>query len=248
MNNDLAKKIITKIREGKLNMRPRWYFILQTAAVLVISVLAFVLAVFLISWLYFILHASGAWLLPAFGSHGWMHFLRSFPWLPASIGLILIMILAFILEKFRWAYRQPALYVGLGIVVLTVLFSLTIARTPVHDIFYQQAFKKGGGPAGSLYRGYGQMPRSSAYTGTVMDVATGTFSITTAEGEVISVATDGRTRFPFGYQLEPNDMVMIMGERTDNILRAFGVREIKDNDGFYPDPRNFGRFPFPRPR
>lgn len=244
MNNDLAKKVITSIRERHINMRPRWHFVFQTIVVLVVSALSFMLAVFLISWLYFIIHANGTWLLPSFGSRGWLHFLRSFPWLPASFGLVFIMILAFVLEKFRWVYRQPVVYVGLGILILIVLSSLTVSFTPVHYMFYKQAFRKEGGPVGPLYRGYGRMPRGNVFTGTVADMASSTFSITTPEGEIILVSTDDRTRFPFDYQMELNDMVMIMGERAEeNILRAFGVREIKDNDGFYPNPGNPARPP-----
>lgn len=241
MKNNLADKIINKIKERQIGMRPRWHFILQTLLVILVCVLAFILAVWLLSWLYFILHASGAWFLPAFGRRGWLSFLNSFPWWPATIGLILVMILAFVLEKFRWAYRQPLLYIGLASLGVVILFSWTVAQTPLHRGFYREAYQKDGDLAGSLYRGYGRMPAGPAYVGTVINAATSTFEITTEDGQVIFVATTPGTRLPFGYNLAPNDTVMVMGERSDNMLTAWGVREINDNDGFYAHPRMMRR-------
>ena len=217
-------------------MRPRWHFILQTLLVIAVCVAAFVLAVFLLSWVYFILHANGAWLLPAFGRRGWLGFMRSFPWIPAIAGLVLLMVLAGVLEKFRWAYRLPLLYVGLGVLGLVVVFSLTVAQTPFHREFYRSA-QKGGGLTGPLYRGYGHMPKGEAYVGTAANVASSTFELTTQDGEVIFVNINERTRLPFGFDLTPDDTVMVMGDRVANILTAFGLREIGDDDGFFDHPR-----------
>lgn len=234
--NNLTDKILSKIKDRGLRMRPRWHFILQTLLVAGLCVLAFGLAVLILSWLYFILHANGAWLLPGFGPRGWLTFARSFPWLPALAGLLLIVVLAVVLEKFRWAYRWPFLYVSLGVLALTVVFSLTVARTPLHQGFYRQA-QGGGGLAGSMYRGYGRPPRGEVFVGTAAKVATSTFEITTRDGEVILVNINGRTRLPFGFDLAPDDTVMVMGNRIENMLTAFGLREIGADDGFFDHPR-----------
>lgn len=246
MNNNFTDKIIDKIKERGLNVRPRWHFILQTTAVIAVCILAFILAVFLLSWIYFILHANGAWLLPAFGRRGWLGLMRSFPWLPAIAGLVLLLVLSLVLEKFRWAYRQPALYIGFGVFTLVIIFSLTLAQTSFHREFYRAAYQTGGGLTGQLYRGYGRMPAGQAYVGTVANAATSTFEINTADGETIFVNLTDRTRLPFGYNLAPNDVVMVMGERADNTLTAFGVREINENDGFYAHPRMMRRM-VPKP-
>ena len=236
MNKNFTDNIISKIKERGLHMRPRWHFALQTLGVVLLSVIAFVLAVFLLSWVYFILHANGAWLLPAFGQRGWLGFARSFPALPAIAGLVLLMVLALVLEKFRWAYRLPLLYVGLGVLGLVAVFSLTVAQTPFHREFYRSA-QKGGGLAGPLYRGYGHMPKGEAYVGTAANVASSTFEITTQDGEIIFVSINERTRLPFGFDLAPDDTVMVMGDRVENMLTAFGLREIGADDGFFDHPR-----------
>ncbi len=236
MNNNFTDKIINKIKERGLHMRPRWHFIAQTLLVIGVCVAAFILAVFLLSWVYFILHANGAWLLPAFGRRGWMGLARSFPWLPAVAGLVLLLVLALILEKFRWAYRLPLLYVGLGVLGLVVVFSLTVAQTPFHQEFYRFA-QQGRGLAGPLYRGYGRMPKDEAYVGTVANPATSTFELATEDGEIFFVNINERTRLPFGFDLVPDDTVMVMGDRLENTLTAFGVREIGDDDGFFDQPR-----------
>lgn len=243
--NNLTDKILSKIKDRGLHMRPRWHFILQTVLVIIVCVLAFGLAVFLLSWIYFILHANGAWLLPAFGRRGWFGFAHSFPWLPAVAGLVLLLALALVLEKFRWVYRLPVLYIALAVLGLTVVFSLTVAQTPFHREFYRSA-QKGGGLTGPLYRGYGRMPKGEAYVGTAANVATSTFEITTRDGEIILVNINERTRLPFGFDLSPEDTVLVLGDRTANIITAFGLREIGEDDGFFDHPRMMRRF-FPPP-
>lgn len=243
MNNNFADKIINKIKERRISMRPRWHFVAQTGLVILVCAAAFILAVWLLSWIYFILHANGAWLLPAFGRRGWLGFLHSFPWLPAIAGLVLIMVLSLVLEKFQWAYRWPFLYIGLLVLGLVALGSLTVAQTPFHRGFYSDALQTGGGIAGPLYRGYGHMPRGEAYVGTITNPATSTFELATEDGEIFLVNINERTRLPFGFDLVPADTVMVIGDRIENMLTAFGVREIRDDDGFFDRPRMMRRPP-----
>lgn len=246
--NSLKNKILERIDSGNVRMRPRWHFVLRLSITIALIFAFGALAVFLFSFLLFILPASGAWFLHDFGAPGWIHFFRLFPYLPAVILAASIILVGLILERFSFAYHRPMIYLGLGILAVVVAGSLLISKTPMHRAFYQQARKSPLPVVGDFYRGYGRMRSDNVYLGTVNNIASSTFQIETEKGEPLVIMMDARTNCPFGCNLELDDTVMIMGRRSDGAVNAFGVRKIKDDEGFFGPPDWRERTPRPGPR
>lgn len=246
--NLLKNKILERIASGKINMVPRWHFVLRLSITIALLVAFGSLAVFLLSFIFFILPANGSWFLHDFGAPGWLHFFRLFPWLLAVILAVSTILLAVVLERFRFAYHRPVIYLGLGTLLVVLAGGLLLAQTPMHRAFYQQSKKTPRSVVGDFYRGFGRMHSNNVYLGTVNNIASSTFQIETESGELLIIMMDERTNCPFGCDLEPNDTVMIMGNRLDGTINAFGVREIKDDEGFFGPPNWRERPPRPGPR
>ena len=234
--NSLKNKILERIASGKVNMKPRWYFVLRLLVTIALLAALGALAVFLCSFIFFILPANGSWFLHDFGAPGWLHFFRLFPYLPAGILAASIILLGLILERFSFAYHRHIIYLGLATLVVVLAGSFILAKTPMHRAFYQQSKKSPFPVVGDFYRGYGRMRSNNVYLGTVNNIATSSFQIETEKGEPLIIMMDERTNCPFGCNFELDDTVMIMGERFDNSVNALGVRKIKDDEGFFGPP------------
>lgn len=254
MSNNLKERILEKIKAG-VPPHSRWYFIWRAAVVTAAAVAIFTLLLYLTSWLVFILHANGAWWLLGFGPRGWRNFLFLFPFLPALAIVILIAGLAFLAERWRFVYRQPLFYLGIGLVGIVLIGSWLLVRTSLHRGIYRQSAAGAAPLVGPLYRHYGGFRPDDGLAGIVRadidgDVSNGTFDIETAGGERFLIQTNEQTRSPFACCLMPGDQVMVMGDRDDSAttVAAFGVRKVRDEDDFFGRPFWMRAPPPPRPR
>jgi len=234
--NLLKNKILERIASGKVSMVPRWHFVLRLIITIALLFAFGALAVFLLSFIFFILPANGSWFLHDFGAPGWVHFFRLFPWLPAILLAISVILLGLVLERFSFVYHRPLIYLGLGTLLVVLAGSLLLAKTPMHRAFYQQSKKTPQSVVGDFYRGFGRMHSDNVYLGTINNVASSTFQIETESGEPLIIMMDERTNCPFGCDLDLDDTVMVMGNRLDGTINAAGVREIRDDEGFFGPP------------
>ncbi len=244
-NNNSQKSLITgkvleKIKSGRVKMRPKAHFVLKTALAALGFILIILFVLYLISFIVFTLRMSGIWFAPGFGFYGIKIFLVSLPWILISIAIILILILEILVKHFSFAYRRPILYSILGIITLALLGSFIIGQTRIHPRFFQQAQERNLPVAGKFYRDFGAGKFRNAHRGVVSEITDNGFKIETVRNETLNIIITPETRFPFGKDIKENDIVMILGERDNCAVRAFGIRKVDDNlnNNF---PRNRGQ-------
>jgi len=237
MNNQQQKsikeRVLEKIKSNRIKMRPRFYFVLKTVLLAVGFFVAGALVLFLISFISFHLRASGVWYLPSFGFRGLGIYLRLMPWFLILAGLILILILEILAKRFSFVWRRPIIYSLLTIILIALIGGFIIERTPFHQGLFFQA-RQGKLPfAGPVYRSFG-MPRfHDVQRGVVEEVIENGFKIRTFDYQLLTVVLAEETQFPFGKEIEKGDTVVVMGEREDDTVRAFGVRKIDDQFGTF---------------
>jgi len=132
----------------------------------------------------------------------------------------------------------------LAIILIALIGGFIIERTPFHPGLFSQA-RQGKLPfAGPAYREFG-MPRfHDVQRGVVEEVIENGFKIRTFDDQLLIVVLAEETQFPFGKEIEKGDTVVVMGEREDDTVRAFGIREIDDQfRSFERPPRQFMPFP-----
>ena len=212
-------------------MKPRLFFILSTALVVVIMALILVVSIGLASFISFGLRLNGHESLLGFGTRGPLLFLAVFPWGLALIDLALIAVLAWLLRRFKFGYRKPLLILVAVLVVGAAAIGLGIDReSRFHDDRYEEA--EAGellGPLETLY----ESARMSApeeygiYRGFVISKEDDSFMLTHDDHDNDEDDGTWKVYSPPGFVMELlqlGDRVYVAGEREEDGIEAYGVR------------------------
>ena len=225
-SSDIGRTLQQQIRAGTIKMKPRLYFVLMGALYIVSAVVVFGTALYLVSFIVFILKANGILTLPYFGIRGFGILASSLPWLLIILIIILVIVLELLGKHFSFVYRWPLLYSMLGIVIFVLAFGIVAGHSPLHYAVLSQAQNRTLPFGGPLYRHYGTMHLRDAHIGTVLERATSTLVIQDRSGALYTIILSPERRYPLR-GIEPDDIVMVIGSRTDGTIQAIGVREIK---------------------
>jgi hypothetical protein len=131
------KNILANIESGELKKRPKWQFVLQTCLIALGEAVLFAVAIFLISFVFELLVSANFSFFPHVAGQGFGFYLQMFPWVPVFGGLLLIIILGFIFNKYSFVYRKPLIYLLLGIIAVIAVATFIIHITSFHDRFYR---------------------------------------------------------------------------------------------------------------
>lgn len=124
----MKEKIIQSIQKGEVTMHPRFYFIARLFGVGFLTFLVFTISIFLANIVFFTIRVSTNLSFLGFEGKGVLMFLATFPWFIFLIDILLIYILGRLLNTFRFAYKKPALYIGLFAVVFIALSGFLVDK------------------------------------------------------------------------------------------------------------------------
>ncbi|HEV7449094.1 MAG TPA: hypothetical protein VGP13_00955 [Candidatus Paceibacterota bacterium] len=150
--DNLQDTILQKIRDGKLTMRPRFYFTLKAAALVLVALGVLVVSIFLCNFIFFIIRINGHESLLA-RPGGIFLFLRFFPWGLLVIDAALIVLLEVLLKSFRFGYKSPIVYTTIAVLAVVIPLGFAIDRaTDINDRVLERADHHGlPPPFGELY-------------------------------------------------------------------------------------------------
>lgn len=131
MGTNLQDKIIKKIQDGEVRMRPRLYFVLRAVALAAVVLATLVVSVFICNFLFFTLRLNGHESLLA-RPGGFLLFLRFFPWELLALDILLLALLDWLVRKFGFGYRTPLVYIA--ILSLALVFSMGFAIDRATDL------------------------------------------------------------------------------------------------------------------
>ncbi len=228
--NSIRDKVSEAIKSGEVKMRPRWHFAIR-ALIAVIAVAVILLALlYLLSFIVFSLHQTGAWFVPAFGFHGISTFFISLPWLLFLIGLVLFIILEFLVKRYSFSHRRPLIYSIFVIVFVISLGGFITARTSFHRDLYERAEKDNLPILGQFYRGVALQRFDEIHRGFIIKITESGFLLGNPFNETLEIIIGPETRFPFGVDFVEGDEVVVFGKRDDDVIHAFGIRQIDFNE------------------
>jgi hypothetical protein len=222
------ENILKKINTGEIDMKPRWYFVLQTTLLLVSLIIVSLVAIYFFSFILFFLEQTGLLFAPLFGLRGLGLFLISSPWFLISLVIVFLSLLYILVSRYSFSYRKPVIYSLLAIVLVVIVMSAFIKVTLVHEkvrVFVERHQVPGFAP---LY----QVEENERPAGMVSGLITGIipgegFIILNDYGEFMTVYVSPVTKQPQGYNYLINDKIVAFGDRHNNTLQAFGVQVIK---------------------
>jgi hypothetical protein len=231
----LGKNILDTIKKDAVHMRPKWHFILNVSLLVTGTILACLSLLYLVSFIVFTLRQNGTWFMTSFGSQGWGALIISLPWVLISFALLFVVIVGFLVKKYSFAYGRPLLYSALGIILFASVGGFLIALTPLHSELLLQAEEKKLPIAGGMYRQFGHDHPNNIIMGRIIEKIPSGFSLRNQEYEILMVEVTPRTILPRqGIQVE--EVVVVLGDRQGNIVKAFGIQPVGTPYGIRPMP------------
>jgi glycosyltransferase involved in cell wall biosynthesis len=127
LKEDLIKKINEKIKDNKIKMKPRFYFVLQGFLLMSFILIIFLGALYIGNFILLIFHehveAIDFLHIDSFDFHKFLDFLRIIP------GLLILLLLVFIFSLYKlikghsFVYRKNILYI---ILILFLILIITV--------------------------------------------------------------------------------------------------------------------------
>jgi hypothetical protein len=229
--NNLKEAILEKIQKGEVKMRPKAFFFVKVAFLVVVAFITFVVSVLLVSYTFFNLKAGGHLFLLSFGGRGFYEFFLLFPWFLLLVDVGLILFLDGLLKRFKFGYHNPVLYVFIGSILIVTVAGSFINMTSFHKNILQMAENKKL-PIPGVGSFYSELHKShkenGLFRGMIISVATSSFVLKGDEDTSFDVYTpsnfDALTFFHVG------DTVFVAGDVDGNTVHAYGIHLISKDD------------------
>ncbi len=233
---NLKETILHKIGSKEVTMRPRLYFAVRIALVVVLSIVTLLLSIFIINLVFFSLRVSSHLMLLGFGLRGVLSFLHLFPWLPLIGDIFFLVVLVKLLRKFSFGYRMPILYL-LGCIFLFSLgagLALDKETTMNDRLFIRAERNELPAPLGSLYMHARRLPAPEDGMCKCRILMIGDTMMTVVDTKAgaektfsIPLLPDAPTPFSEG------DIIFITGDQKDGVITPRGVRPVPARQRFF---------------
>ena len=237
-NKKLKDSVLEKIETGKINMKPRFYFVAEVTALIVVAILTLLTSSLLVSFIIFSLIASGKLFLLGFGVRGLLTFFVLFPWSLLIVEIIFIILLEWLIKKFKFGYRSSLTRLVFVILLISIALSVVIIITPFHNILQNRAEQRNLPIIGSYYRGLRRpIPDQEIFRGVVSNVGTSSFVI----DQSVDVDDNEASNSYYLIDLPPNvpssffpsvgDTVFVAGKLTSyDTVEAYGIQKFSTSD------------------
>jgi len=238
-NKNIRSQVLEKITSGKINMTPRFYFVLKIVALVVVVLLTLMVSSLLISFIIFSLMASGRLVLLGFGARGFLNFFLLFPWLLLVVEILLLIALERLLKHFRLGYRSSFSTLIAVILCMSLVISVVINSTSFHRMLQDRAEKSGLPLVGDYYRGLRRsQPNEEIFRGVVSDVSTSSFVLNPQLDSDDAVIPKYIVFLPAGSASSSlplaGDTVFVAGQlRAGNTIQAYGLQKLSNSSVSY---------------
>lgn len=230
LQQEIRQNVLERLKRGDVRMRSRAYFIVRALLALALSVLVLLLSAYVLSFVAFSIHESGEQFLLGFGVRGVETFFVLFPWISIIIDIVLILVLEWLLQSFKFAYRiSLALLFGV-MIVISGLIASAIALTPLHMSLLDMADRHDLPVIGEMYEGIRTSHDGQGiFRGSIASMQGNVIVITHDDGD--HDADDGTRTIvlPSGYstsELKVGDRVYVFGTATGEVIEALGIERL----------------------
>ncbi len=229
-NSNTKDKILDQIKEGRIKMKPRVFFVAKTVIFILSTVVVLLFLIYLSSFIVFSLRVSGALFLPIFSFLGIRVLLVSLPWLLIFLTIFLIILLEIFAERISFIYKKPVIYSLLAIIVMILVAGFVIGFSSLHVQLLSNAKEGRLQFMSPLYSDYGMPKFGKIHNGYVVELINDGLVIETPNYEILKVLAGDKMK----ENLKEDDLVLVVGERKNNIVKAVILKKINENDDFFP--------------
>lgn len=220
-NMDITKKIMKKIRSGKVKVKPAYLILAEKYGVVGVIALLLTLAALTFNVVLFLLKRTGNLEFLSFGSLGVLAFLQAFPHLPIIIMLLGLFFAIRLLRYFDISYKKPFSFIvvlalfgvlGMGTILANTRINTKLENLPVARRIYGQRFGRNG------------------FLGNIIEVKEGSLIIERfGTKERVEVFLSDDTHFPTGSNFEKGQDLRVVGTEKNGQFNAFGIRVMDEN-------------------
>jgi hypothetical protein len=221
--------VLKAIQSGTVSMRPKWHFAVSTAFLIAGIVLAALAAIYLASFILFILRDTGVLFVPGFGLVGLGAFFWSLPWLMIAMAAVFLILLHILIRRYAFSYGRPLFYSAMSIVGFVVVGGVVLAKTSLHPELSGRAEQHRLVLGQGLYQDYGHRPPKHVHLGLVTAVVDVGYHMQGRFNDQLTIILTPKTRFPFGKHIVVGDMILVVGERQEHSITAIGIRTISED-------------------
>lgn len=235
-NKDIKSLVLEKIETGKINMRPRFYFMLQVVSLVVVALFTLLVSSLLISFIIFSLNVSGKLFLFGFGTRGCWVFFALFPWSLLIVEIALVILLEWLIKKFKFGYRSSISRLVFAILLVSLGISIIINIISLHSTLLRLAEQRNLPFVGNYYRGIRRPPPGQEiFRGVVSDVSTSSFILNQKENAGDESNQKYLITLPLGMPqaivLKVGDTVFVAGKLlSGNLVQAYGFQKFSSPD------------------
>jgi len=221
---DLTEKVMGKIHEDKVKMRPRSYFVIGGIILAVGLAVALLTAGFFTNLAFFRLRAHAPFNYFQFGSLGFHPFLATFPWLHLLVAIGGFAVVVILLRHYDISYKKRFLGLVGGVLALVLTTGLILSFARFNERI--EVFRSFPLPSPIL-----RYPDVERFAG--QDWVAGEITkikdrelviITTSKGLEVTVTWNETTRLPNGADFKIGERILAIGEwEGENNFTAKGI-------------------------
>lgn len=124
--NKIETSVVEAIKAGKVAMKPKWHFMLKTAFTVLVSLILFLVLIYLISFIGLIIHEKHLFDIFNLGPRGLYDFMFSLPWIVVFLSIIFVIVFYILIKKYAFVYEKPFIYSFFGLIFLTIFIGCII--------------------------------------------------------------------------------------------------------------------------
>ena len=131
--NTLKDTILNIVEHKKIQMIPRWKFILYSSFGIIGFLFSFLSLLFVVSLILFLLLKYGFMYLPFFGVGAILHILTGVPAVLGILGIILAVLTEILGRQYAFSFRKPLLTTLLWIILSALVIGFLVSISPFHN-------------------------------------------------------------------------------------------------------------------
>jgi hypothetical protein len=218
MSKSLKERLLAEIQEGKVAMHPRVLYLIQLLSLAVTALAILAVTVFIVTIIFFTIRISSHETLLGFGTNGIATFLLLFPWSLALFDGALVLLLQWLIRKFKFGYSVPVTFVVGALVVGAGLVGFTLDRgTHVNDRLFE----------GREHLFHQELRGSGICRCTVLSIDGNKLLVedTRDATTTLTIVLPAHDAHATTTGLRVGDVVFIAGHEEDGVIKAFGLRK-----------------------
>ncbi len=135
---DISSDVMAQIRQGKLKMHSRWYFILGSLLTIIGLASSVVVSVFFISLTRFVLRTHGP-----MGTYRLEQLLSSFPWWAPVLAIAGLIIGIKLLRRYDFSYKRKFWTIIIGFIAVIMIAGWIIDATGLNEVWLRHGPMRG---------------------------------------------------------------------------------------------------------